>query len=151
MKVHTNTLTRDDVAEAAAAAGVTVISLTEHRSQSRDHAFNLILSGSGRSGGQYGNASAKSATWDEWGIVLAELFRRDPSVRIAKVYESEAAFHWITADRYRTLKPSDSHVQHRWAAREFVVTGSYSVAHCKCGAAVRTPRSGYTVEDLLDN
>lgn len=148
MRIHTN-LTHGDLADAARHAGVIIARSSQHGSRSREHAFEVNLSGSGRHGGQWGNGQGKAATWDEWGIFLAELFRRDPKLT-TRDYPSEEAFHWLTVDRYRTLTPEQQHIQHRWGDVQRVATGGYIVSTCKCGAAGRTPAYGYKVTDFVD-
>lgn len=150
MRIHTN-LDFGDLVDAARHAGVTIARSSKHGSRSRAHAFEVNLSGSGRHGGQWGNGQGRSATWDEWGIFLAELFRRDPELNVGKVYPNEEAFHWVTVDRYRTLTPAGQHIQHKWSHDvQRAATGGYLIHTCKCGASLRSPAHGYTVADFVE-
>lgn len=86
MRIHTNTLTRVDVLEAAAAADAVAVALIDHGSRKRDHAFDVKLEGSETTrsrrrpnGGPSGVGTGYAATWDQWGVFLAVLFERDPS------------------------------------------------------------------------
>lgn len=83
MRIHSDHLTTADVYNAARHARVDIVELTEHRSQSRDHAFSVKLEGESRrrpNGGASGKgyASGYAATWDQWGVFLAILFDVDP-------------------------------------------------------------------------
>lgn len=144
MRIHTNTLTRDDLMAAARVAGVSFYRLEEKGSRSAARAFDFILEGSGRRGGQFGG-NYSSATWDEWGIALAELFRRDPQARVPGVYEDGEHFRWVTGARFDELAPAQQHRQHRWNYTGECVTGAYHVRDCKgCTAHMRTLSSHYT-------
>jgi hypothetical protein len=84
MRIHSDHLTTSDVYRAARHARVDVVELTEHKSQSRDHSFNVKLEGESRrrpNGGASGKgyASGYAATWDQWGVFLAILFDIDPA------------------------------------------------------------------------
>ncbi|AEQ21049.1 hypothetical protein E3_1330 [Rhodococcus phage E3] len=153
MRIHTN-LDHGDLADAARHAGVIIARSSQHGSRSRERAFEVTLSGSGRTGsrwansGSYGASSSKAATWDEWGIFLAELFRRDPELK-TKEYPSLDAFEWVTVNRFRTLTADRQHVQHRWADVERVAGGRYHISSCKCGAQVRTPSYGHKLADFV--
>ncbi|MEU7814109.1 hypothetical protein [Pseudonocardia sp. NPDC049154] len=78
-----------------------------------------------------------AATWDEWGIFLAEVFRRDPGATIPTAYRSADYFHWATADRFRELRVEDQHIRHRWDGYGRSITGAFQVRDCKCGARMR--------------
>lgn len=144
MRIHTS-LTRDEI-RGCIPSGVTVLGLSQHGSRSRSHAFELSLSGSGRQGGQWGNLDEKSATWDEWGIVLAGIFRLDPNAT-TRDYENGEHFRWATGARYDSLKVTAQH-NHRWSHKGTVVTGSYYVSDCSCGAVLRRMARGYTFDAL---
>lgn len=158
MRIHSDTLTADDVTRAAEQAGVTLIECTEKGSKSRRRAFNVYFSGSGRRGGQYGNAlggNIPTATWDEWGIVLGHLFTIDPYARIAGVYESGEHFNWATGNRFDTLAPGAQHLKHNWLSgdRNAIgqsTTGRYYVRACKCGAVIRWMAPGRTFAELAN-
>lgn len=85
MRIHTDHLTTADIYRAARHARVDVVDLTEHKSQSRDHSFNVKLEGESRrrpNGGSSGKgyASGYAATWDQWGVFFAILFDIDPAM-----------------------------------------------------------------------
>lgn len=148
MRIHTDKLTRADMLEAIKSAGVDFIRLEERGSRTRARAFDFILTGSGRHGtqGSYGDMTdraPKSGTWDEWGIVLGELFRRDPAAVVPHVYDSGEHFRWATGGRFDTLTPAAQHIRHRWQYDGRCVTGAYYVSTCACGAVRRWMADGY--------
>lgn len=104
MRIHTDTLTYDDVLQAAYnTQGVYLSDLAEHGSRSRHHAFNVKLGGnSGRwvNSGQYGRGDHKAATWDQWGIFLAALYDKDPNMLAGGMYTSRDNFHERTERKY---------------------------------------------------
>lgn len=146
MRIHTDTLTASDLQAAAQLAGVT-LSYSNHGSRSHRGAVDVTLSGSSgrmpntgnRGAASYGSSPA--ATWDEWGIFLGELFRRDPDAVAPRVYFSGEHFRWATGARFDTLTPADQHKRHRWQYNGESVTGAYSVHECKCGALLRRASS----------
>lgn len=139
MRIHADKLTEQDIRDAAKIAGAGVYRLGRHGSRSRDHAFDVIIEGSGRTGTRYGqNAEMIAATWDEWGIALAEMFRRDDSITIPPYYHDVEHFHWATTDRFRTLTAADQCIRHRWVPQGRSAGGAYAVSDCpKCGAHQR--------------
>lgn len=155
MRIHSDTLSAMHIINTVNGLGtsVRVQGIIKHGSRSRARAFDFALSGSGNQGGQWGALDYKAATWDEWGMVLAELFKLDPNAIVPRVYESAEHFHWTTGDRYRTLVPSDQHVRHNWLSDRdhsgWSAGGSYHVNACKCGAILRRMRPGYTWSDSV--
>lgn len=147
MRLHTR-LFRFDVAEAAGyVSTVTVARLSEHNSRTHERAYDVVLAGSGNTGGQWGSYDDKTATWDEWGIFLGELYRRDPAMRCgssrrAPVYANADHFVWATGGRYDELfTVAGQHLRHRWEHNGEAVTGVYSVQECQCGAIRRWANS----------
>jgi hypothetical protein len=143
MRIHTDTLSYADVYAAAERAGNGVnVTATRRGSRKRDHAFNVYLTGtsSRRPNSQSGDYAhdGHAATWDEWGMFLAELFRRDPAATVPGVYETAEHFRWATGARFDTLTPDQQHgaAGHRWEYEQ-VAGRSYSVATC-------VGRKGYT-------
>lgn len=139
MKIHTDSLTVIDLVDASNRAGDRVVAeFTEHGSRKRARSFNVTLSGtSGRRqnpGHGGGSRENHAATWDEWGMFLAELFRRDPEATIPGVYDTSGDFDYKTACRFDTLTPAYQHggSGHRW---EFV--GIPREQECKTCEAVR--------------
>ena len=149
MRLHTNTLTESDIRDAARRAGVTLEHLGRHGSRKRAHAFEVALSGSGVTGGQWGGGGYKSATWDEWGIFLGALYRADAEMVAGNAYRNAEHFRWVTSARYDELTPAGQHYRHRWDFQGAVVTGSYWVYECKgCDAHMRRLATGYQWEDV---
>jgi hypothetical protein len=136
MRIHTNATTEQIRAAINSVPTVYTERLTEHRSNTHARAFEINLSGSGRHGGQYDNREAKSATWDEWGVVMAAIFEADQATRMGgsqrnPVYANASDFHWQTDSRFIEGMPNDMHVQHKWEWGErSQTTGIYS-ARCK--------------------
>jgi hypothetical protein len=103
MRIHTDKITRDDVRTAARVARVDLATFTEHRSQSRDHAFNVKLEGDSRrrpNGGASGAGSGYAATWDQWGVFLSVLLDLDPNA-VTPYYKDRADFHRRTFERFQ--------------------------------------------------
>ncbi|WP_176561903.1 hypothetical protein [Mycolicibacterium palauense] len=152
MRIHSNVLTEQHFYEAAIAAGVTVVGVHRHGSRSRERAYDFGISGSGRSGGQWGHRDYKSATWDEWGIFLAHLFEVDQDAHTGKHgYLSADHFHWVTGDRFRYLTPDGQHKRHNWLSgdhRGTSATGSYWVQSCACGAIQRSVKHGHSWAEI---
>jgi len=108
MRIHTNTLTREDIYVAASTAGATVEGATLHGSRSHDHAFEVKLTGNSRrrpNGGSYGaDRDAYAATWDQWGVFLGLLFDNDREM--TTTYDKSADdFHYRTDGRFADLDP----------------------------------------------
>jgi len=137
MRIHT-ALNGSDVTAAARMAGVQFERCSLHKSRTHTRAYDVILSGSNTRRRNTGTSPYRTddyaATWDEWGIFLAELFRRDPQIKCA-YYRDAADFHWQTGNRFKTLRLVDQHRTHNW---------SYSMTlqarGCACGAVMRHPR-----------
>lgn len=145
MKIHSDILTRGDFITAARRAGVTIVDLSEHGSKTRLRAFKFYISGSGVFGGQYGNASHKTATWDEWGIALAHLFDVDPFTHTGKGgYVGAEDYHWQTGGRFKTLTADQQHLRHRWERMHVLSTGEHHEDWCDCGAVRRWSRKRIT-------
>jgi formylmethanofuran dehydrogenase subunit B len=104
MRIHGNTITDADLNEAAVKAGVDLERRTRHGSKSRDHAYDVILSGSNTRWANPGSSSRrnyfKAATWDEWGWFLAHLFEVDPRLTVPRVYADAWDFHRKTGGKY---------------------------------------------------
>lgn len=166
MRIHTDTLTHQDVVEAVRAAGVVTettfwgteirsvrlndAGVRHHGSRKRDHAFEVGLLGtSSRStnSGVYGAGAGKAATWDEWGMFLGALYEKDP-LMFAGRYQHAAYFHWATGGRFRDLTPAGQHKNHRWVYSGEVLTASYRVRECKCGALRRHLTHGVEFSDI---
>src|SRR3954468_14793548 len=130
MRIHADTLTHRQIDTAARAAGVRFVRRNDHGSRTRDHAFDVILSGDS----PYrvnGNPDEFAASWDQWGIFLASIFSADESVTITRVYRDADHFHMITGDRFETLTRADAHRLRRWTLK------APYVQSCTCGASRR--------------
>lgn len=155
MRIHTDTLTPSDLYAAARRAGSAVdVTFTVHGSRSRAVAYGVTLTGSSSrrpNGGNRGAVSdAYAATWDEWGMFLGELFRRDPNAVVPSVYESGEHYRWSTDGRFDALTPDRQHERagHRWEHEGTVATGTYHVSTCKCGARMRRVAWGHTWDEV---
>lgn len=122
MRIHTNELSYVDLHLAATSAGVTLEVADRRGSRKRDHAFEISLSGdSRRRPNFYGlrdwhGPDTYAATWDQWGVFLASLFRADDSVT-CDAYKHEGDFHYKTDWRFDAaengqLWPPDAHGDH---------------------------------------
>jgi len=147
MRIHTDILTEADIHDAAREARVSYAGggFTRHGSRSRDHAFNVLLTGESKrrpNGGNYGAADDYAATWDQWGVFLAVLFDRDPNMK-TPYYVDAHDFHVRTNDRFNPdgndraeglgYWPADAHGDHR-----FEYAGVPREQSCKkCSAVVR--------------
>lgn len=141
MRLHTDTLTRADLHAAIARAGLEVHNLTatEHGSRSHTRAWNVHLTGTSSRRPNNGNTDAYAATWDEWGMFFAELYRRDPQMLAgtagAPIYRDAPDFHAVTGDRFHALTPDE---QHGGAGHKWEVTVPGEIVECvgkrACGA-----------------
>jgi hypothetical protein len=104
MRIHTSACI-NHFRMAATVAGVTFERLEHHGSRSDLQAFDVVLNGSGRN--QPWGRDYQAATWDEWGMFLAEVFNYD---------------------RFDTLTPRHQHRNHRWSS------GYPRYQSCACGA-----------------
>lgn len=150
MRLHTNVITYRDIYEAARIGTDVWAEITEHGSRTHKRAFEVKLHGNGVTGGGYRDRDDTAATWDEWGIVINNLYKIDPyavwgSVK-RPVYSDADDFHWQTGDRFKTLKWEDQHkTRHAWRTPEDAWWGAVDwwgavEQSCKCGAVRRTPR-----------
>jgi hypothetical protein len=109
MKIHSDILTEQDIRAAVPQncylAGHYVdgewASVHPMSSRTRERAFSVRLSGTSRYG--MTNLPDKAATWDEWGIFLAELFKIDPNAVLGS-YKSRDDFIRITCDEHNRIK-----------------------------------------------
>lgn len=139
MRLHSDILTWNDLLTATRAAGMRGVFMetSEHGSRIRDHAFEVKLTGNSPrrpNGGVRPGKDDHAATWDEWGMFLADLFKIDPGMVAGDsgcpAYDGAENFHKATMGRFETLTADDQHRSHKWeniGARLF---------ECKCGATV---------------
>jgi hypothetical protein len=104
MRIHcSNDVTTSTIYAAARHARVDV-TITEHGSRSRDHAFDVKLEGESRrrpNGGASGAGSGYAATWDQWGVFLGFIFDVDPD---AKCWAYDGRSDFARKTRYRFVK-----------------------------------------------
>jgi hypothetical protein len=130
MRIHSDDLTHTDLLDAARIARVYFDRQTLHGSRSRDHAFDVILTGESKRRPNRGTSADRynpdyAATWDQWGVFLAVLFERDNEMSVP-YYDSYSAFHYQTGHRFvlgvsdpegdetPSHWPSDAHGDHRF-------------------------------------
>jgi len=142
MRLHSRTLTAAHLQEARRAAGLNAwdLTYTEHGSRACGHAFEVSLTGTSPrrpNSGKYGaTGDDHAATWDEWGMFLAYLYRVDDAMVCGSakhsVYADADDFHWRTAGRFEHLTPDQQHRAHRWDS-----SGLAREQSCPCGAVRR--------------
>lgn len=149
MRIHTDRLTETHVRCVATRLGLRFNRLTSHRSRKRLRAFDVILEGNGKFGGQYGNVNGRTALWDEWGMFLAGLYEKDLWTEAGKykngLYDSYDGFHFLTDGRFEDWKNVEIHKAHKWEYVGSFPTGglvpgmaaAYSENKCGCGAVRR--------------
>lgn len=136
MRLHTDLIKIADVYAAAKNLPGVYITVTEHRSRSRDRAFEISLEGNGyrKNTGSYGASDVYGATWDEWGVVIARLYALDPDAFWGsakyQVYQDQDDFNWQTAFRFENHEnlPEDTHKRHTW--RPTGIVGKSECAKC---------------------
>lgn len=125
MRIHSNTITRTQLFDAANSAGMRLFSVTDHGSRKRGHAFEVKGSGSSPYRTQ-GDKYEYAATWDEWGIFIRALFAIDQDAIIG-TYDGMAKFSAFSGGYFDGLTPSEQHKRHKWEYNGF--------GHeCECGA-----------------
>jgi hypothetical protein len=135
VRIHSDTLTREQLERAADKAGVQVEKATAQGSRSRAGSWDVFLTGHGQTGGQWGNTSgAKTASWDEWGMFLAALYDEfDPKLS-CRPYPVRDRFDTLTCYRFDDLTPDQACHRHRWQYDGY----AYHVCK-KCEAEMLTP------------
>lgn len=137
MRIHTTKLTEADIVVAAIGAGARIERLDEHGSRKRARAFDVILSGKGRRGSQYNGGTVKSATWDQWGMFLGALYRKDPLMIAGEAYVNAEHFAWSTNDRFNGEEFEHCHHQ-KWEWQGTAAGGRCNAQECtKCGTVKR--------------
>ena len=122
MRIHSNTLTEQNIRDAVALLPGVAVSVTSHGSRSHAAAFEVSLTGNGyrKNTGTHGAGDDLGATWDEWGAFLSAVFDEDPEALAGSVkyptYRNGYEFHYITGDRFENpgVLPSDTHKRHTW-------------------------------------
>ena len=126
MRIHTDTLTRQDIMSAARAARATW-AITEHASRSHERAFEVKLRGESNRPNFYDGDGLYAATWDQWGVFFGHLYRQDPRMVTGSVkrpaYADADHFHACTFARFALAGfPADYHGDHtfRYSGVPFV-------------------------------
>lgn len=122
MRLHTNHLDALDTAALTANLPGCKLTATRHGSRSHRYAYELTLEGSSLTGGQYGLTPYRTATWDEWGTVIARILAIDTAAIFGTVknpiYAGYSDFHMKTDSRFIECElPEDTHRQHNWEYR----------------------------------
>ncbi len=115
MKLHTNHINAGEVYDASREAGVIIHGFSQVGSRSHARGFTIYLEGS--STRQSNGRDHKAATWDEWGVFMAALYRLDNGATWGSKsygYRDASDFHWQTSERFRHGMPQDTHTQHKW-------------------------------------
>jgi hypothetical protein len=110
MKLHTDNILSGDLYAAAREAGVMIESTARVGSRSHDHGFEIYLSGS--SSRMSNGRDHKAATWDEWGVFMAALYRLDTNAMWGSKawgYEGQSDFNMQTQYRFTEGMPTDTH------------------------------------------
>ena len=140
MKLHTDKLTSADIYKATYDLPGVSVDVTPKGSRSKDHAFDVRLTGTSPrrpNSGRSGAGDEYAATWDEWGIFFARLYEIDPEMT-NWAYDNSDDFHWKTAARFHALIPAQQCRVHKFEYTGSAATGSYHVAQCnKCEAIKR--------------
>lgn len=160
MRIHSNTLTVQDLYTAARLAGAD-LDYTSHGSRSRHHAFEVRLTGNSHRRPNFWHKdpdpSVYAATWDQWGVFLGYLYAVDPDL-ITPYYVNPSDFDYKTDWRFdlpgfkviqdisdfserstfvhnyrSTLIPFPLDHDHYWTP-----TGTPREFECKCGAIRRS-------------
>ena len=122
MRLHTNVLTYGDIVNAARFARVDW-SIDERGSRSHVRSFDVKLRGESRRNAMFSwktenpMGNEKAATWDQWGVFFAHLFRRDPRMVAGSVkrpnYADNTASSWRRSGASsRKAFPADYHGDH---------------------------------------
>ena len=144
MRIHSDTLTFADLHDAATIARVQFDRWDYKGSRSRDHAFDVTLTGESNRRPNNGTSHQTkgsedfAATWDQWGVFLGVLFDRDPDM-LTPYYADRADFQFKTNARFTKIGggwdnywPADAHGDHR-----FQYSGTPGAQKCTRCTAVR--------------
>jgi len=140
MRFHTDALSIYHFAHAAQAVGANLKEYSKHGSDKRDHSFHITF-------GFSLSDRRSSATWNQVGAILAQLFELDPEMFVGSgsisqgmlYYDGKDDFHDKTANNFLTWNEDDSPVnpklprnclQHKWDT--MVLRGSSIYHHLQC-------------------
>lgn len=133
MRIHTE-LDRETFAKLAP-SGTYFAVLTEHGSRKRPRAYEVRLSGNGRT--VSGRETIKGATWDEWGDMFGALYRLDSDAICGTAYTNADDFHHQTMWRFDGT-PYQRCPRHTWEWN-----GGQSYTCTKCGADKDAPHLAF--------
>lgn len=110
MRIHSRTVTEADIYKAARSASefghgrAYVHHLSRHGSRSHGTAYDVALVGDGTVNRRRTQADRDefAATWDQWGVFLAELFLIDPDMK-AGPYKGRESFNTQTGDLFASV------------------------------------------------
>lgn len=115
MRIHSDTITNRHIIDAASLARVEFDRWEDKGSRTRDHAFDVTLTGESKRRPNDRGASRGTgkfaATWDQWGVFLGFLFDIDPDM-VTPYYENARDFHYKTDGRFEDGWPEDAHGDH---------------------------------------
>jgi hypothetical protein len=139
MRIHTDASIQEIQAAISASGAYEAEDTMWHASQTHTHAFDVHLAGSSRRRPGFGSyADHYAATWDEWGLFFAALYRADANARCggsvkSPVYANAGDYHRQTANRFLHGRPDDMHGDH-----DFRFNGTLYEQKCtKCSAVKR--------------
>lgn len=144
MKIHTN-LTAADLRAALDASGIQNASLLMQEKRSRSHArrFDVYfdaepMKGRRQSQHYHDGRRVTGITYDEWGLFIEQIYRRDPDARVGP-YKDHGHFMGITDWRFTDLRWEDQHPRHR-----FELNRDHMGFECDCGAIKYRNTAGFT-------
>lgn len=117
MRIHSNTLKASDFHAIVADLPGVSVEVSTHGSRIAARAFEVKLEGNSTARNMSNTGYA--ATWDEWGVFLANVFYLDGQALCGSakyaVYRDEEHFHAVTRYRFEGLDmPEDTHPRHKW-------------------------------------
>lgn len=123
MRLYSDTLTYRDLIEALPPRVDLAVCDTLSRPRKRAGGWNVSLTGTSPYASQM--SGRKAATWDEWGVWMAELYRLDPDALIGQ-YGSHADFVAQTRAERDRIADNDYYSPNRLArdahARRYAAT-----------------------------
>lgn len=139
MKIHSDSLTFNDINRATSAHGMRGVDADVNisGSRSRTHRFDVKLSGTSNRAqnagttryANRGSDAERAATFDEWGMFIDFLFLCDEGAIIGQ-YKGYEHFKACTMGRYESLTQTYQHGNHKWSR-----SISSGVSECDCGAS----------------
>ena len=122
MKIHSDTLTVEDIHTATREAGMRGVyaDVIAKGSRSRKRGFEVKLSGTNtrlqNPGTSRDRSVEQAATWDEWGMFINALYQLDSNAIIGP-YRFQQHFDEVTYSRFEALTAPYAHGNHKWENR----------------------------------